>query len=71
MMADYIPIERYRIVLWHDMITGDAEVVPIGKPVAIECRVPHDPMFNGSLIINDMMDWLKDGLLEKFEEGRE
>lgn len=70
-MKEYIPIERYRIVLRHEMITGDDEVIPIGKPVAIECCVPHDPMFNGSLIINDMMDRLKDGLLQKFEKESE
>ena len=69
-MAEYIPIERYRIVLRHEMLVGD-NVLSLGKPIVIECCAPKDSMINGSLIINEMMDRLKDGLLRKFEEESE
>ena len=65
-MGDYI--ERYSVVLRHEMIIGN-DVIQLDKPLAVEFCTPKDPRFNGSVIISDMMDRLKDGLLKQFEEG--
>ena len=55
--------ERYKLVLYHDMVFGDA-VDRIDDPIAVEYIV--DRTFGvGPIIVNEMCDRLKDFLLKK------
>ena len=64
-----ITVERYKIILKHDMI-HDGIAIQIDQPLAIEHVMINDGHFYEprTLLINKMMDELKDALLRRAAE---
>lgn len=69
-MSEYIPIERYRIILRHEILTED-EIISMGPPHVVEYCAPRGHIFREPVIIGEMMDLFKDALLLKLGEDVE
>ena len=59
------PLERYRLVLYHEFIDCDGETHKLNKPITIQQVIEHGTrlMYGENVIINKMMDDLKEYLL--------
>lgn len=64
--------EKYRIVLTHEYIDSDGQKHRLEEPLAVEYTLLLDNMgftVRPSVLINEMMDKLKIGLLTRFENN--
>lgn len=67
---DMIPVERYRIILKHELVeASDRMPIEIEQPMVIQYVVPFQSGVQRTILINNMMDQLKDQLLRMV--GRE
>lgn len=65
-MSEYLPIERYRIVLKHEYVGNEGKPYQIEEPLCIEYMVPHsDYLPPSTVLINEMMDRLKTAMLDR------
>ena len=64
-MGEMIPFERYKIILWHEYSDFDGQLHAIEEPRCVSYTVIHGKEYGGeSIIINEMMDKLKQALLQ-------
>ena len=65
-MSD-IKFERYKLVLRHDFVDGE-DVREIEKPLVIQYCVDRR-YGGGSIIVNEMIEKLRDAVLNAAEDG--
>ena len=64
-MNEFVPIERYRIVLYHDYYDTHGESHRVGEPLCVEYSVMRGERFCPvPIMINEMMDKMRHGLLD-------
>lgn len=64
-MNELVPFERYRIVLYHDYYDTHGESHRVGEPLCVEYSIMHGERFcSVPIMINEMMDKMKHGLLD-------
>lgn len=54
-----IPLERYRLVLFHEYIDGEGEIHKIGEPICVTHVAVKDLYSASPMIINKMMEELR------------
>ena len=63
------PLERYRLILRHDMIAG-ADKIEIDPPFVVEYCSPRGAGPSGPVLINGILDRMKDEVLTRYaKEG--
>lgn len=68
-----IIVERYRLTLKHEIIDGDGTTHELDKPLIVDMVVPIGDMFIAGtpIMINEMLDRMKNYVLEKMGRGEE
>ena len=66
-MSDFY-IETYTIILKHEMQTAESNI-QLDDPLCIKYTVPRNSIgpYGGAILINEMMDRLKDALLKRYD----
>ena len=59
-------IERYKLILKHDMMLDDGTWKELDKPLAVEMCGPD--VVPGSIVVNEMLNRLAHYMLEKVRE---
>ena len=71
-MNEFVPFERYRIVLYHDYCDTHGELHRVGEPLHVEYSIMHgERVCPVPIMINEMMDKMKHGLLDLLEKEGE
>ena len=71
-MKEIVPFERYRIVLYHDYCDTNGELHRIGEPLCVEYSIMRGERFcSVPIMINEMMDKMKRGLLDLVKKEAE
>ena len=68
-MGEMIPFERYKIILCHEYSDSDGQLHNIEEPLCVSYVVVRGEKYGGeSIMINEMMDRLKQALLQRIGE---
>lgn len=67
---DDFPLERYRLTLRHDMISGP-DVIRIDQPFVVEYCMPRGICAGGPLLINEMLERMRSEVLNHYAKEKE
>ena len=71
-MTEFVPFERYRIVLYHDYYDTHGESHRVGEPLCVEYSIMHSERFcSVPIMINEMMDKMRHALLDLVKQEAE
>ncbi len=68
-LENHFPIERYRLTLRHDMISG-LDVIRIDQPFAVEYCMPRGIIESGPYVVNELLNRMHSEVLNHYaKEG--